>query len=92
MRSAPGQAAPPTVDIIVDGRAITATSGVSLTAALVSGGRWATGRNPVSGAPRGPFCGMGVCFECEVDVDGRGPARACLIRIRPGMVVHTDVH
>ncbi|GAA1016331.1 proline dehydrogenase [Acrocarpospora pleiomorpha] len=75
--------------IIVDDRPVTAVAGVSLTAALVGDRRWALRRNPVDGGPRGPFCGMGVCFECEVTVDGVSSVRACLTRIRPGMRVDT---
>ncbi|MFS1299535.1 (2Fe-2S)-binding protein [Streptosporangium longisporum] len=75
--------------IVVDGRVISAVEGVTLAAALVGERHWTLGRNPVDGALRGPFCGMGVCFECEVTVDGRAGVRACLTRIHPGMRVDT---
>ncbi|WP_214106083.1 2Fe-2S iron-sulfur cluster-binding protein [Acrocarpospora catenulata] len=77
------------VTITVDGRRTTAAAGVSLAAALVGDGRWTLRRNPVDGGPRGPFCGMGVCLECEVTVDGREAVRACLTRVRAGMRVDT---
>jgi len=42
---------------------------------------------PQSGAPRGLFCGMGVCFDCLVTVDGRSGVRACVTRVHDGMRV-----
>jgi sarcosine oxidase subunit alpha len=44
----------------------------------------------VSGEPRGPLCGMGICFECRVTIDGRAHQRACQIPCRSGMQVWTD--
>ncbi|MEV7012587.1 (2Fe-2S)-binding protein [Streptosporangium sp. NPDC051022] len=79
----------PRTTIVVDGRPVRAVDGVSLAAALVGDRRWSLRRNPVSGDLRGPFCGMGVCFECEVTVDGRPGVRACITRIRAGMRVET---
>lgn len=41
--------------------------------------------NPATGEPRGPFCLMGVCHECLVEIDGRPNQQACLTSVRPGM-------
>jgi sarcosine oxidase subunit alpha len=41
---------------------------------------------------RGGFCGMGVCQECRVTVDGRPDQRACMTEVRDGMEVSTDAH
>ncbi|MGI5272392.1 (2Fe-2S)-binding protein [Nonomuraea sp. CA-218870] len=89
--SAPVTAAsrPRTVTIEVNGRQVSVVEGVSLAAALVGDRTWTFRRNPVSEEPRGPFCGMGVCLECEVTVDGRPGVRACLTPVRPGMRVRT---
>lgn len=74
--------------ILMDGRLVTARPGMNLAAALmnagVSGMRAAPG-----GEPRGPWCGMGVCFECRVTVDGRRDVRACMTQVRDGMEVRT---
>jgi predicted molibdopterin-dependent oxidoreductase YjgC len=78
-----------TVKIVVDGAALTAPPGATLTAALIAAGRWALRVHPLTGEPRGPLCGMGVCLECEVTVDGRPGTRACLTRIADGMRVRT---
>ncbi len=47
-------------------------------------------RRSVSGEPRGPLCGMGICFECRVTVDGRPHRRGCQILCRSGMEVSVD--
>jgi D-hydroxyproline dehydrogenase subunit gamma len=39
----------------------------------------------VSGSPRAPWCMMGVCFECLVEIDGKPYQQACLVPVRPGM-------
>jgi D-hydroxyproline dehydrogenase subunit gamma len=79
-----------TARLWVDGRDVSVPDGITLTAALVRAGVRAVSANPVSGQPRGPFCGMGICFECEVAVDGR-TARACLTPAVEGMVVQTGL-
>ena len=73
------------VTIVVDGRAIAATAGVPLGAVLHELG--ATLRHTPGGSPRGLFCGMGVCFDCLVTVDGRRDVRACVTPVRDGMRV-----
>jgi len=47
-------------------------------------------RQSSSGQPRAPLCGMGVCFECRVHIDGIEQQRACLVDARNGMQVRTD--
>ncbi len=79
------------ISIDVDGRRIAALDGQLLTSVLVGAGRWIFRTHLVSGEPRGPFCGMGSCFECELTVDGRRGVRACLVRVHDGMTVHRDV-
>jgi predicted molibdopterin-dependent oxidoreductase YjgC len=76
----------PEVTITLDGRPLRAHEGESVAAALIADGHTATRRTP-GGAPRGVFCGMGVCFECLVVVDGIPNTRACMTWVREGMVV-----
>ncbi|WP_326821001.1 (2Fe-2S)-binding protein [Streptosporangium sp. NBC_01756] len=90
MTTARGRTAPRT-RIVVDGNSVHAVDGISLAAVLVGERRWSLRRNPVGDDPRGPFCGMGVCFECEVTVDGRPGVRACITKIYDGMRVETAV-
>ena len=71
----------------MDGEARQAIAGESIAAALIAAGKLDFRRDK-SGAPRGPLCGMGVCLECEVVVDG-AVTRACLTKVTPGMVVRS---
>jgi predicted molibdopterin-dependent oxidoreductase YjgC len=73
----------------VDGHRVSVPDGMTLSAVLIRAGVRAVGVNAISGEPRGPFCGMGVCFECEVTVDNR-VVRACLTPAADGMVVKTE--
>ena len=47
-------------------------------------------RVSISGEPRGPVCGMGICFECRVTINGVTHLRSCMIACEAGMVVRTD--
>jgi sarcosine oxidase subunit alpha len=76
------------IEIDVNGRTLRVPAGVSLAAALLNAGE-AAFRTSVTGAPRGPLCGMGICYECRVSVDGEAHRRACLEPVRPGMRVVT---
>lgn len=62
----------------------------SLAAALLVAGIQRFRATPVSGEPRAPFCMMGACFDCLVEVDGVGSRQACLVAVRPGMVVRSQ--
>lgn len=75
-------------EILVDGQPVPARAGWSVAAAARNAGRPAL-RTSVTGEARGPLCGMGVCFECRVTVDGVPHVRACLEPCRPGMRVET---
>lgn len=79
-----------TVSLSVDGKPLTASSGDSVAAALLAAGILACRTTPVSGAPRAPYCMMGVCFECLVTIDGVGSRQACLARVRDGMRIETQ--
>ena len=76
-----------TVQLTVDGRSIEARDGDSVAAALLAAGIDVCRTTPVSGAPRAPYCMMGVCFDCLVTIDGVGNRQACLTRVREGMRV-----
>ncbi|MGH7082490.1 MAG: (2Fe-2S)-binding protein [Acetobacteraceae bacterium] len=80
--------AAPALSLIVDGTAIQARSGESVAAALLAAGRTVFRHSAISGAPRGPWCLMGACFECLVSIDGVRQ-RACMIGARAGMVIET---
>lgn len=75
------------VTIHIEGQAVTARAGDSVAAALLASGLDHCRTTPVSGAPRAPYCLMGACFDCLVSIDGVGNQQACLVRVRPGMVI-----
>jgi sarcosine oxidase subunit alpha len=47
-------------------------------------------RSSVKGEPRGPLCGMGICFECRLTIDGRTHQKSCQVLCADGMVVETS--
>jgi predicted molibdopterin-dependent oxidoreductase YjgC len=63
---------------------ITAEPGQSIGAALIAAGHRAWRTTRVGGAPRGVFCGIGICFDCLVLVNGRPNQRACLTEVHDG--------
>ena len=74
------------LNVTLDGRAVTAYEGETVAAVLLAEGHIET-RVTVGGAPRGVYCGLGVCFECLVVVDGVPNTRACVTWVREGMDV-----
>lgn len=77
------------VSVIIDGTPLRVRVGSTVAAAVVAAGRHRF-RRSVSGEPRGPLCGMGICHECQVTVNGRAHVRACMTRCSDGMEVRTD--
>jgi D-hydroxyproline dehydrogenase subunit gamma len=76
----------PQVTVTIDGRPTIAYLGETVAAVLFAE-RGARTRTTVGGAPRGVFCGMGVCFDCLVVVDDVPNTRACMTWVRDGMRV-----
>src|SRR5262249_5075318 len=78
------------IRILLDGRFVDAYDGESLAAAWFAAGvrmtRWTARANE----PRGYFCGMGVCQDCLVTVDGLPNIRACMTPVRDGLRVDTQ--
>lgn len=85
-RARPG--APFTVTL--DGRSVEALPGQTVAAALWAAGVTAWRSTRGAGRPRGVFCGIGVCFDCLVTVNGRANQRACLVPVQPGDVIVTQ--
>ena len=70
-----------------EGMTFEARAGDSVAAALLANGVLAFRTTPVSGAPRGPWCLIGNCHECLVEIDGEPNRQACLVDVRAGMRV-----
>lgn len=77
------------VEIRVNGKPLTVAAGTVVAAAIAGAGVAHFHRSPHD-QPRGPFCGMGVCMECRVTIDGRKHARSCTVLCADGMEVWTD--
>jgi hypothetical protein len=68
-------------------REIDFCEGDSVAAALLAAGIVGFRDSPLDGGPRAPYCMMGVCFECLVEIDGVANMQACLTAARNGMTV-----
>lgn len=80
------------VVVDVDGDPVPVPAGSSVAAALLLAGAIPNRRSAVSGAPRAPYCMMGVCFECLVEIDGVPERQACLVTAVDGMSVRRSRH
>lgn len=80
---------PETIPISVNGVRVNVPAHSTLAAALLDLG-FSAMRRSVTNAPRGPLCGMGICFECRVTVDGIAHVKSCQTECRPDMEVEVD--
>ena len=80
---------PETVTVVVNDVSVTIPAGSMVSAAILKSGI-TTFRRSASGEPRGPLCGMGICFECRVTIDGERHSRSCQTLCQNGMDVRTD--
>jgi len=80
------------VEIELDDQPVQVPAGISLAAALFYLDALPCRDTQLSASPRAPYCMMGACFECLVEVDGEGRQRACQLPVRPGLRVwrHLD--
>jgi sarcosine oxidase subunit alpha len=76
------------VTIVVDDREYVVRGGTTVAIALLELGVSAF-RRSVNGEPRAPVCGMGICYECRVEIDGVAERRACMVPVENGLLVRT---
>lgn len=76
------------ITVKVNGKAVVVPDGSTVAIAVNRADETAF-RKSVSGEPRAPLCGMGICFECRVEIDGQSHQRACKRFCRDGMEVRT---
>ena len=75
------------VTVTVDGRSLRVPASFTAAAAvLLNGGTSRT--TPVSGSARAPYCMMGVCFDCLMEIDGVPNRQACLVTVAEGMSIN----
>ena len=79
----------PAIEFSFDGQALTAFPGESIASALMRAGIAAHRIGWRRSEPRGYYCGMGLCWECAVQVDGEGVVRGCGYPVKAGLRVRT---
>jgi hypothetical protein len=79
---------PEPVTVIVNGIPLSVEPGSTVAAAISIAGVHC--RTSVRGEPRGPFCAMGICFECRATVNGATQAKTCQMLCEPAMEIRTS--
>lgn len=77
------------IAIQVNRRKVEVPTGVTVAAAIFLAGETRF-RTSISGEPRAALCGMGICMECRVIIDGRPHCRSCQVIARDGMIIATS--
>jgi sarcosine oxidase subunit alpha len=78
------------ITLTIDGQITKVAPGTSVAVAVMIG-RGAGFRRSATGQLRGPLCGMGICYECRLTIDGQPQRTSCQTLCRSGMEVRTDV-
>lgn len=86
----PAVAVDETLTIYFDNEPVSAREGETVAACLLRVGVPNFRTTPVTGAPRLPYCMIGHCFDCLVEIDGVGSRQACLSQVKDGMKVRTQ--
>jgi hypothetical protein len=82
---------PGALEVLVEGRRVLVPAGASAAAAFLVAGVASIRESPVDGAPRAPYCMMGVCFECLAEIDGVPNRQSCMVEARPGMQINRQL-
>jgi len=77
------------ITVSIDGRSVSAFAGESVAAVLLAEGIRSFRQTAKRGEGRGLFCGIGICYDCLVTVDGTANLRACLTPVTPGCAIET---
>jgi predicted molibdopterin-dependent oxidoreductase YjgC len=73
------------IDIVIDGNAFSVPADVTVAAAVLMATNTLSYRQHLAGEPRAPYCMMGVCHECLIEIDGVENQQGCLVNVKPGM-------
>jgi len=79
---------PETVVVSVGGKNVQVPVGTSAAVAAIIAGEHC--RTSVGGQPRAPLCGMGICFECRMKINGKAHVRSCQVICTDGMEIAVD--
>lgn len=77
------------IEVTINGRKAHAYVGELVSTALLAEGVAIFAHKHTTGRPSGVYCGMGVCYECLVTIDGAGNLRACQTLVADGMTIET---
>jgi sarcosine oxidase subunit alpha len=80
---------PELIQLRVNGKTVSVRAGSVVAAAVAQAGETRF-RRAIQGEARGPLCGMGICMECRVVIDGQAHRRSCQVLCADGMEVRTD--
>ena len=75
------------VTVEIENLSIQIPAGTSVAAAVLQHNLGHVRTTPVSGSPRAPYCMIGVCFECLMEIDGEPNRQACMVTVREGMII-----
>ncbi len=77
------------VEIFVDGKAVQVPTGISVAAAVLGHTHHSLPfhTNTMDGSARAPYCLMGVCFECMMEINGKENVQSCLVAVEEGMQI-----
>ena len=81
---------PESIQLRVNGKPVTVPNGTIVAAAVAVAGVTRFRRSIAEDQPRGPLCGMGICMECRVTINGTAQCRSCQTLCEPGMEIQTD--
>jgi predicted molibdopterin-dependent oxidoreductase YjgC len=79
------------VTVHIDGEPFAVPADATAASAMLMRGESSTRTTPVSGAPRAPYCMMGVCFECLMEIDGEPNQQGCLVIVADGMRIARQI-
>jgi hypothetical protein len=79
------------VSVVVNGDAFSVPLGFTAAAAMLLHGNGATRTTAISGEGRAPYCMMGVCFECLMEINGEPNQQGCLITVSEGMRINRQL-
>lgn len=75
------------IQVRINGRPFTAHEGETVHALLTANGLYGLRKTRKTGEPRGALCGMGICYECRVTIDGKPDQQACMTQVREDMEI-----
>jgi predicted molibdopterin-dependent oxidoreductase YjgC len=79
------------ISVEIDGRIVSCCEGDTVAAVVILYAEQPYRRSILSGAARAPFCMMGICFECLIEIDGVPNQQGCLRNVEPGMVIRRQL-